>query len=654
LRAIAVVAVMVFHHDVNWLPAGFLGVDIFFVVSGYLITALLVQEYRGDRAIALRAFWTRRARRLLPALYALLVGVTAYAAWQALDALGPLRTDVPAAFFYVTNWVGVFAHQSYFASLGRPPLLQHLWSLAIEEQFYLVWPVVLLGALRLTKGNAGRLVPLAIGGAIASTMWMAHLYVPDSDPTRVYYGTDTHAMGLLVGAALALWWAPWRWPLDRRAARHLDVGAIGCGAVLALVMWRSDAYSLWLYRGGFLFVALLTALIVAAVVQPGRGGPARVLLAHPVLVWVGVRSYALYLWHWPVFQLMRPADVDLDGFRLFVARLAVTFVCAELSYRFVESYFRHPQSAAARRRVPLEVQRQRFATMTALAVTLVFVLSVVLVTAKDTSGAVPIGGQTIATVSPTVPTVPVAPATTAPAATSAPTATSVPPVTAAAASLPRRVVVVGDSQARALVANAPVVPGLQLSNGGVEGCGLEDTGAMTTVAHYRRTFTECQGWDAKWGAAARANRAQIALVVLGAWDVFDLRLPTGNAPFGSAAHDAYLTSQLERGIAQLKAAGAQVALMQVPCYRPIDAGGLIRLPERGDDARTRHLSALFQRAARRDPRHVFFVHTASDFCTNPSVGTGIAYRWDGVHYLRPGATLVFDTVAPTLLHLPLR
>jgi hypothetical protein len=198
------------------------------------------------------------------------------------------------------------------------------------------------------------------------------------------------------------------------------------------------------------------------------------------------------------------------------------------------------------------------------------------------------------------------------------------------------------------------VPGIQLFNGGVEGCGLEDSGSMSTTAHYRRTFTECRGWDAKWGAAARANRAQVALVVLGAWDVFDLHLPTGDAPFFSAAHDAYLTSQLERGIAQLKAAGAQVALMQVPCYRPIDAGGLIRLPERGDDARTRHLSVLFQRAARRDPQHVFFVHTASDFCTNPAIGSGIAYRWDGVHYLRPGASLVFSAVASQLLRVRIR
>jgi peptidoglycan/LPS O-acetylase OafA/YrhL len=647
LRALAVIAVIVFHQNVNWLPAGFLGVDIFFVVSGYLITALLVQEYRTASGIALPSFWARRARRLLPALYALLIGVTAYAAWQALDALGALRTDVPAAFFYVTNWVAVFGHHSYFANLGRPPLLQHLWSLAIEEQFYLVWPVVLLAGLRLTKGNAERLVPAVVAGALGSTLLMAHLYVPDSDPSRVYYGTDTHSMGLLVGAALALWWAPWRWPIDRQSARNLDIAAVVGALVLLLVMWRADGYSLWLFRGGFLFVALVTAVIVAAVVQPGRGGPARVLLAHPLLVWIGVRSYALYLWHWPIFQLMRPADVHLDGFTLFVVRLAVTFVCAELSYRLVESYFRHPPSLAVRRRVPPEVRRQRFQTMSALAVTLVFVLSVVLVTAKNTSNAVPIGGETIATVSPTVPVVtqpaPSAPPPSAPAVT-----------TAAPVAGPRRVVVVGDSQARALVANAPAVPGVQLFNGGVEGCGLEDTGSMSTTAHYRRTFTECQGWDAKWGTAARANRAQLALVVIGAWDVFDLHLPTGDAPFGSAAHDAYLTSQLERGIAQLKAAGAQVALMQVPCYRPIDAGGLIRLPERADDARTRHLGVLFQRVARRDPHHVFFVRTAADFCTNPSVGTGIAYRWDGVHYLRPGASLVLATVVPQLLRIPLR
>jgi SGNH domain-containing protein len=290
--------------------------------------------------------------------------------------------------------------------------------------------------------------------------------------------------------------------------------------------------------------------------------------------------------------------------------------------------------------------------MSALAVTLVFVISVVLVTAKDTSGAVPIGGQTIATVSPTVPS-PAAAPPMSPPATNPPTSPPAPPAsTVPSAAGPRRVVVVGDSQARALVANAPAVPGVQLFNGGVEGCGLEDTGSMSTVAHYRRTFAECQGWDSKWGASARAHGAQVALVVIGAWDVFDLHLPTGDAPFFSAAHDAYVTSQLARGIAQLRAAGAQVALMQVPCYRPIDAGGLIRLPERGDDARTRHLGELFQQAARRDPQHVFYVRTAPEFCANPAVGTGTAYRWDGVHYLRPGASLVFAAVAPQLLRIP--
>jgi peptidoglycan/LPS O-acetylase OafA/YrhL len=637
LRAFAVVAVIFFHQSVNWLPAGFLGVDVFFVISGFLITSLLVQEFRGTGRIRLPSFWARRARRLLPALFFMLFVVTGYALLRAHDAVGRLRVDVPGAVFYVTNWVGVFRHTSYFANLGRPPLLQHLWSLAIEEQFYLIWPIVLLGGMRLVKGRAVRLVPFIVAGAIGSTALMWIKYVPNTDPTRVYYGTDTHAMGLLTGAALACCWAPWKRPLPERASRALDYAAGASLVALAFIMWTWDAYTTRLYQGGFLVVSVLAAVVIAACAQPGRG-PMRNVLAWAPLVYIGTRSYGLYLWHWPIFQLMRPEDMGgLTGVPLFILRLAVTFAITEFSYRFVEARFRHPPGPEQRTAWP----RERVYAAFGLAVTTVFALGFQMAVINDTSAAVPVGGDA-APVPVATPDTAGGPSTTAPSQL----------ITSEQAALPRRVVVVGDSQAKALYANRPDTPGITLADGGVEGCSLEDTGTMLTTAHYRRSFTECQGWDSKWSNAARANNAQIALVVIGAWDVFDLNFGDGPVPFGSAAHDAYLTSQLKRGIAQLESAGARVALMEVPCYRPIDAGGLIRLPERGDDARTRHLDDLLRAAAHDDPTHVFFVPGPADFCTNSQIGTGTRYRWDGVHYLRPGATLVFDVVGPELLNIP--
>ncbi len=564
---------------------------------------------------------------------------------RAHDAVGRLRVDVPAATFYVTNWVGIFRHTSYFANLGRPPLLQHLWSLAIEEQFYLVWPIVLLGGMRLVKGRVVRLTPFIVAGAVASTALMWIKYVPNTDPTRVYYGTDTHAMGLLIGAALACCWTPWKRPLPRQAAVALDVAAACSLVALGVIMWSWDAYTTRLYQGGFLLVSVLAAVVVAAFAQPGTG-PVRKAFAVPLLVYIGTRSYGLYLWHWPIFQLMRPEDLGgLNGFPLFVARMAVTLAMTEISFRFVESRFRHRSTAKTRESAP----RERAWAAIGLAVATIFALGFQMARINDTSAAVPVGGDAapvpVATPDTTPDTTPVAagaPSTTAPSQL----------ITSEQAPLPRRVVIVGDSQAKALYANRPETAGIVLSDGGVEGCSLEDTGTMLTTAHYRRSFTECQGWDTKWGNAARASNAQIALVVIGAWDVFDLNFGNGVVPFDSAAHDAYLTSQLKRGIAQLERAGTKVALMEVPCYRPIDAGGLIRLPERGDDARTRHLDALLQSAAHDDPNNVFFLPGPADFCTNPQIGTGTRYRWDGVHYLRPGATLVFDVVGPELLKIP--
>jgi len=338
LRAVAVAAVVIYHFGVSWLPGGFLGVEVFFVISGYLITSLLLGEWRDSGAINLRRFWLRRARRLLPALFVTLVGVSALAVLFAPDAVFELRKAVLAAATYVTNWYQIFGKQSYFQRFGRPPLLRNLWSLAVEEQFYLAWPLLLLLGLKALRGRMRALLTVILGGALASSLLMIVLYHPGTDPSRVYYGTDTRASGLLLGAALAFVWNPSRLSRTVQAnARHLMAG-VGAAALIALaaIMWRATEFSPFVYQGGMLLVDVLTAVVIAVTVHPAlRFG--RALGMRP-LRWIGERSYSIYLWSWPICALTRPGDdIALHGIALNGLRLLMIGALAEASYRFVET-----------------------------------------------------------------------------------------------------------------------------------------------------------------------------------------------------------------------------------------------------------------------------------------------------------------------------
>jgi peptidoglycan/LPS O-acetylase OafA/YrhL len=336
-----VIAVLLYHAGLPWIPGGFLGVEIFFVISGYLITALLLGEWQQQGRIDLATFWLRRARRLLPALFALLGVTLAFAVLVLPDEVAALRTDALAAFAYITNWHYVLGQKSYFETVGRPPLLQHLWSLAVEEQFYLLWPLVLAWALR--RWSLTRVLRGILLAAIGSTLLMALLYQFSSDPSRVYYGTDTRAAGLLIGAALACVWVP----KSERPGRPkwfvpLVLDLIGVGALAALVWYclSINAYQPGLYRGGFAAVAITTAVAIAVAVHP-HAHLSSMLLERQPLRWLGVRSYSIYLWHWPVFMLTRPQlDLSLTGAPLLALRLVITLMLAELSFRYIETPIR--------------------------------------------------------------------------------------------------------------------------------------------------------------------------------------------------------------------------------------------------------------------------------------------------------------------------
>jgi peptidoglycan/LPS O-acetylase OafA/YrhL len=347
IRAVAVLAVMFYHFGVTGSQGGFLGVDVFFVLSGYLITGQLVTRWVLGGQVSLRRFWLARARRLLPGLGALLLGTTTAALVFDRSQVRLFRGDVTAAATYSSNWWYIFHQRSYFVASGRPPLLQHLWSLAVEEQFYLVWPLVVVAVVMLCRNVQARrwvLLAVALSLALASSLVMALGSAASSapqagDPSRWYFGTDSHAMGLLIGAALALL----RWGdqlgaariVARRPANTIETVA-GTAALMVLLytLSQTDQFSVWLYRWGFVAVSLLAAVVVATATRPG---PLAAVLSPPVLRGIGKRSYALYLWHWPVACFTRPGlDLPLPGSVVLLIRLGATFALACASYRWIE------------------------------------------------------------------------------------------------------------------------------------------------------------------------------------------------------------------------------------------------------------------------------------------------------------------------------
>jgi peptidoglycan/LPS O-acetylase OafA/YrhL len=339
IRAISVLAVMAYHLDSGWAPGGLLGVQVFFVLSGYLITDLLVAEYRRHQGIGLKQFWIRRARRLLPALFVMLFVTVGWATLFDRSQLAALRSDLPSGILYVSNWWFIFHHVSYFAKFGPPSPLGHLWSLSIEEQFYLVWPLLVLAGMRWVHSRR-TLILLTLSLAVISAVEMGVLYTPGGDPTRVYDGTDTRAFALLIGAALALWLPRHRpfAPVTDNARRVLNsVGSVSLVGIFVM-FWLTNQYESFLYEGGMVLLAVLTALVIGVTVHPGS--QLRTVLGWEPLRWVGERSYAIYLWHYPVIILTTPLNAPPNAVRALF-QIAATFLIASLSWRYVEQPIRH-------------------------------------------------------------------------------------------------------------------------------------------------------------------------------------------------------------------------------------------------------------------------------------------------------------------------
>lgn len=350
LRAVSVLAVLAYHLNAKWAQGGLIGVGIFFVISGYLITDQIIQEWKREGRLNLLRFWTRRARRLLPAMLAMLLFVALWLLRIEPGRLQALRGAFLSSLFYVNNWWLIYHKVSYFESFGPPSPIGHLWSLSIEEQFYLIWPLLLVIGLKVFP-RRGKLALIIFGLAAISALSMAIIYVPGTDPSRVYYGTDTRAFALLVGAALAVVWpsGELKGQVSSRSRGLLDlIGVVGL-TVLLILICRTNEYDDFLYRGGFLVISLLSAVVIAVLAHPaGRIGQ---WMGCKGLRWIGVRSYSLYIWHYPVIILTNPS-VQTEGTSLprILLQLSASFLLAACSYQYIEEPLRRGGFSVKRNR----------------------------------------------------------------------------------------------------------------------------------------------------------------------------------------------------------------------------------------------------------------------------------------------------------------
>jgi len=608
VRAFAVLAVMAFHNGFSWIPGGYYGVDVFFVLSGFLITSLLLVEWEGTGTVALGRFWARRARRLLPALFVLLAAIGLVAAiWPTVFDTTHLLTGGLAATFYVANWYFGLAHVSYFGALAQPSPLLHTWSLAIEEQFYLVWPLVVLlvvrgwrrrapstgpapgdrsasetssvqsgpsaasaasasstppdviaGAAGLGATRARRLEVLlgvAVVGALCSTVLMAMLSPSGGDPTRAYYGTDTRAQGLLVGAAIAAAFA--RWGAVRGAVAIRAMAGVALAGVLgtAVMWWRVPETSFLAFHGGFLLVALSAGAVIGGVVQAPGGLVARGLAWTPLRA-LGRISYGVYLWYWPVLLVVTGERVHASGWPLFGIRLLVTVTFAALSYRLVERPIRHGVLPGWRALIGAPIAA-------GIGLSLMLVATVL----PAAGGAADAGGAGVA--SPTARglsperTVPSAPAGT-PGAESA----SVPGDVR-----PTKVLLVGDSVAGSLgVGLAALAPryGVELVNEGSPGCSLSMDQLIRVLWYTISPGQPCRLGDpgallAQWRRWVDTYNPDV-VVYLARGELFDQELGGTWSDIESTSFDRYLQTRFEEAVRVLGARGARVVLLTTPYY----------------------------------------------------------------------------------------
>jgi len=641
IRALAVAAVLAYHAGLPWARGGFLGVDAFFVLSGYLITSLLLTEWNVRGNIGLIAFWSRRARRLLPALFLMLLGVTFYAVvFAGQPEMERIRGDAVATIAYVANWRPVFVGQSYFDQFSLPSPLRHTWSLAIEEQYYLFWPLLLLALLRLRRLSPGRLLAATLIMAAASAILMGALFRPEHDPSRVYYGTDTRAQSLLVGAALSM--LLMRLPAGGQGAGALrnglskwtlQIAAVGCAIGIGWVWTHASGNDVLLYRGGFLLLAAGVAVIIAAAVQPEPGIVGRALSIPPLRA-LGLISYGVYLWHWPIYMMLTPGRTGLtgwDGYELFIVRVLATLMIATVSYHVLEMPIR--RGAFRRRKVAWA-----FAPSGAVALAAVFVL----VTRGPTSPSV--AGLAMERAPPL------------------PTATQGPPPTQGP---PARVMMVADSEGRSMLPGLKLLAdeqNLTITDVVAIGCGFLDLDQAPdpsvpgpVVQLSKAQADHCRDWHNTWPAELETLQPHIVLWIFGPWDSYSFVADGKLLQAGTQEWNDYFLAGLQRDLDLFTADGARFMLLTYPFYRPPQWSLLPNGDELEQEAQGRieTVNDLYRRFAAEHADKVMLVDMNDFVCPQGKftdiVIDGIRLREDGGHFTEAGSLVVARWLVPQIV-----
>jgi len=619
-----VALVLVSHGGIPGVAGGFIGVDIFFVLSGFLITSLLLDELGRTGRIDLAGFWIRRARRLLPGLLVMVLAVAVGRELFPPDAITGLRNDAVAAFVWVANWSFIGHKTDYFTQGAAPSPLQHTWSLGVEEQYYLVWPLLLVAVAVLLAVIAGRrrrwvgigavrlaVFALAAAGAAASAV-AAVMLVSHASLNRVYFGTDTRAQALLVGAAAsALFVRDWSslavgWSLIRsRWAKWLARGLpiIGLVALGAAAHYATGSAAQF-HRGLLIAVAVAAVAVVAPVALDQRGLVARVL-ALPPLVWLGTISYGIYLWHWPIFLAINGARTGASGLPLFVVRCIATLGVATASWWVIE----HP----IRRWRPVRVPMLRLAVATvatAIAVTLL------VVPVGDPQGTLPSGVSTAALTA------------------SAPPVETLRPLSVPQQNGPRMhtVSVFGDSVAWTMMRYLPPTPGIKFIDNTAIGCGIVRGGPYRYQGQTLDQKPECDAWPDRWAQRIGYDRPDVVLLIIGRWETID-RVNEGHwTHIGDPAFDQYLTGELRRGLDILASTGARLVVTTEPYNRRGEEPDGSLYPE-DDPDRVDEWNALLRRVIGNRP-NVEVLDLNKKLCPGgyyTAKVNGVQMRADGVH-----------------------
>ncbi|MGZ4678454.1 MAG: DUF459 domain-containing protein [Acidimicrobiia bacterium] len=652
LRGIAVAGVLLFHAGATGFGGGFLGVSIFFTLSGFLITSLLLVEHETSGGIALGHFWSRRARRILPAALVALAGIALYGLTVA-DAHQAARLpgDGLSALGEVANWRFVFGDQSYAALFSAPSPVQHFWSLAIEEQFYLVFPLIVLAALSLARGVRRPLVVVVAVLALLSALVGAVLFSPGHDPSRVYYGTDTRAVELLVGALLALALAGRR----RLEGRGTQLAVAGAGVValtLLILSWvaveQSDGF---LYRGGLTIHAVLAATVIAAALVPG---PVRSALSLAPLRALGLISYGVYLYHWPIFLWLSPERTGLDGLALFGERMALTIAIATVSYLWIEQPIRHGHWISGWR--PAVLAAAVAASIAALFVSVPTTSSspqIVFSAVKRPAEALTAGsshhpGATLPVTGPGYQTTKAATSPTAPPSSSAQAAPAPSPAAPVPVAPPpppvHRILLVGDSVAQTLgrgLERWGPAHGVNVVNAARFYCGIARGGRIGMALGH--TANACADWGTRWPTLLDRYHPEVVVVLTTIWDISARQRDEWGPDYlnvGDPRFDQFVEGEWRQAVETLGSRGARVVWLTNPCAREDMLNDDLHY------ANAHYIPALLSMSP------VVKVDLASGVCPDGKfsdrIGPVAEGRPDGMHFSDPGADWVASWLGPRL------